>query len=134
MWTTQSVIILHAWSKRYSCHLNYKKQMKQIFSISINTIFQPNISDKFLFWCLRLLPNSDILFETRLPPLEIVITNVSIEHNWKSWFLGLLRSTPPEVFLGKDVLKICSKFTGDHSCRSMISIKLLCKFKFQNCF
>ena len=38
------------------------------------------------------------------------------------------RSSPPEVFLGKDVLKICSKFTGEHPCRSVISIKLLCNF------
>ena len=31
----------------------------------------------------------------------------------------------PEVFLGKRVLKICSKFTGEHPCRSAISKKLL---------
>ena len=29
------------------------------------------------------------------------------------------------MFLGKDVLKICSKLTGGHPCRSMISMKLL---------
>ena len=34
------------------------------------------------------------------------------------------RSIPPEVFLVKCVLKICSKFTGDHPCRCVISIKL----------
>ena len=34
----------------------------------------------------------------------------------------------PEVFLEKGVLKICSKFTGVHPCRSVISIKLLCNF------
>ena len=34
----------------------------------------------------------------------------------------------PEVFLGKIVLKICSKFTGEHPCRSMISIKLQSNF------
>ena len=34
-------------------------------------------------------------------------------------------SRRPEVFLGKGVLKICSKFTGEHPCRSAISIKLL---------
>ena len=28
------------------------------------------------------------------------------------------------VFSGKDVVKICSKFTGEHPCRSVISIKL----------
>ena len=30
----------------------------------------------------------------------------------------------PEVFLRKGVLKICDKFTGEHPCRSVISIKL----------
>ena len=35
------------------------------------------------------------------------------------------RSSPPEVFLRKDVLKICSKFTGKHLGRIVISIKLL---------
>ena len=30
-----------------------------------------------------------------------------------------------EVFLGKGVLRICSKFAGEHQCRSVISIKLL---------
>ena len=34
------------------------------------------------------------------------------------------RSSRPEVFLGKGVLKIYSKFTGEHPCRSAISIKL----------
>ena len=31
-----------------------------------------------------------------------------------------------DVFVGKGVLKICSKFTGEHPCQSVISIKLLC--------
>ena len=30
--------------------------------------------------------------------------------------------SPPEVFLGKDVLEICSKFTGEHPCRSVMSM------------
>ena len=32
------------------------------------------------------------------------------------------------MFLQKGVLKICSKFTGEHPCRSAISIKLQSKF------
>ena len=36
------------------------------------------------------------------------------------------RSSHPEVFLGKGVLKICSKFTGEHPCQRAILIKLLC--------
>ena len=38
------------------------------------------------------------------------------------------RSSHAEVFLGKSVQKICSKFTEEHSCRSVILIKTLCKF------
>ena len=34
------------------------------------------------------------------------------------------RSSRPEVFLGKGVLKKCSKFIGEYPCRSAISIKL----------
>ena len=40
----------------------------------------------------------------------------------------MFRSSHPEVFLVKGILKICSKFTGEHLCRSAISIKLLCNF------
>ena len=32
------------------------------------------------------------------------------------------------MFLGKGVLKTCSKFTGEHPCRSPISIKLQSNF------
>ena len=42
--------------------------------------------------------------------------------------MALMRSSHPEVFLRKDVLKICSKFTGEHPCRSVISIKLQSNF------
>ena len=33
-----------------------------------------------------------------------------------------------EVFLGKGIMKICRKFTGEHPSRSAISIKLTCNF------
>ena len=36
------------------------------------------------------------------------------------------RNSRPKVFLVKGVLKICGKFTGEHPCRNVISIKLLC--------
>ena len=35
-----------------------------------------------------------------------------------------VRSSRSGVFLGKDVLKISRKFTGEHPCRSVISIQL----------
>ena len=37
----------------------------------------------------------------------------------------IARSSPPWMFLGKSVLKICRKFTGGHPCRCVISINLL---------
>ena len=43
----------------------------------------------------------------------------------KKFCRGVYRSSTPEVFLGNGVLKICSKFAGEHRCRSAISIKLL---------
>ena len=44
--------------------------------------------------------------------------------NWSWLFVYIVskyRTSPPEVFLGKDVLKICSKFTGEHLRRSVIN-------------
>ena len=38
------------------------------------------------------------------------------------------RSSLPEMFCEKGVLKICNKFTGEHPCQIAISIKLLCNF------
>ena len=47
----------------------------------------------------------------------------------RKWiFVKIFRSSHPEVFLEKCILKICSKFTGEHRCQSVISIKLLCSF------
>ena len=43
--------------------------------------------------------------------------------------LTAFRSSSPEVFLGKGVLKICSRSTGEHPCRSAISIKLQRNFR-----
>ena len=42
--------------------------------------------------------------------------------------MGQYRSGRPEVFLGKGLLRICRKITGEHPCQIAISIKLLCNF------
>ena len=42
--------------------------------------------------------------------------------------LLMFRSSHRDVHLVKIVVKICGKFTGEHACRNVISIKLLCKF------
>ena len=53
-------------------------------------------------------------------------TRNSLINSWK--LLTSFRSSHPEVFLRKVILKICSKFPGEHPCPSVISIKLLCNF------
>ena len=47
------------------------------------------------------------------------------QHLTSKYIKELGRSSPPELFLGKGVLKIYSKFTAEHPCPSAISIKLL---------
>ena len=45
-----------------------------------------------------------------------------------------VRSSRAKVFLGKSVLKICSKFIREHPCRSVILIKFLYKAPQKNSF
>ena len=61
--------------------------------------------------------------------ITVFILNLKILEYW-SFFLSssFTRIKHPEVFFLKGVLKICSKFTRKHPCRSVISIKLLGDF------
>ena len=55
--------------------------------------------------------------------------NHSAKKHWQPClYFYSVRSSPTEVFLGKGVLKGCIKFTGEHTCRSAISIKMVCNF------
>ena len=63
--------------------------------------------------------------------LNILINYILIKKVCKSYFLPLFkinfsiyRSSPPEMFLGKCVLKICSKFAGEQPCQREILIKV----------
>ena len=58
-------------------------------------------------------------------PLSIIIVCNRCHTSREEWS-G--RSSHRETFLGKGVLEICSNFTGEHPCRSLISIKLFCNF------
>ena len=53
---------------------------------------------------------------------KLLVIGRSIERNH--------RSSHPEMFLKKGVLKICSRFTGEQPCRSAFSIKLQKPVKF----
>ena len=60
---------------------------------------------------------------------EICLKNLSLSQKirarmYSSYILILIyRNNHPEVLIGKGVLKICSKFTWEHPCRSVISVK-----------
>ena len=65
------------------------------------------------------------------------------DHPWgvframPNFYVEAFRSIFPEVFLGKGVLRICNKFTGEHPCRNNTSAWMFsCKFAayFQNTF
>ena len=57
---------------------------------------------------------------------EIIV--LSRDENCRLVSRRAYRSSQPKLFLGKGVLKICSKFTREHSCRSAISIKVQSNF------
>ena len=83
----------------------------------------------------RTFQNSDysnkiLEFPTISPWLQVYIYWNTICFIWQhqlqaSFFnYATFKNSRPQVLLGKGVLKICSKFTGEHQCGSVISIKL----------
>ena len=70
---------------------------------------------KKIFWSLRKIQITRKRFKMKY--LSLVLHKPHLIWIWS-------RSSHPEVFLEKGVLKICSKFTGKHPWRSVISIKL----------
>ena len=72
--------------------------------------------DKIFYIVTATLENMFCCFRKR--PEDVVILQILICYL-------INRSSPPEVFLGKDDPKICCSFTGEHPCRSVISVKLL---------
>ena len=76
-------------------------------------------------WCGTDLQTPQVYLEqTTLVQLLLALLGLS----WTIIFSKSFRSSCTEVLLRKVVLKICRKFTREHPCRSVISIKLLCNF------
>ena len=72
----------------------------------------------FIITCL-----SDLSFRTIL--LFLIFLNFFfLRKDFQTYFLVAEKQLSRRV-VGKDVLKICSKFTGGHPCRSTIAIRLL---------
>ena len=90
-----------------------------------------NLSDHSCILSIILLQT----FEVNIHIIEIcsyqravgkLIVNERIFYFLLCRFWYSFRSSSPEVFLWKGVLKICRKFTREHPYRNLILIKLLC--------
>ena len=83
-----------------------------VLMLSWINIFQTDQDFLFHLGCANLVPKGCQMMSF----LKWLLSNMSY------------KSSNPEVFLEKGVLKICSKFTIEHPCRSTISIKLQSNF------
>ena len=93
---------------------------KAQFSNSFGRIGQRKYGEISAFYAV-LKTNSKSLFVSRLQNILKTLLDLNIISSLFS--LIMFRSSHPEVFLGKGVLQICSKFTGEHPCQSVISIE-----------
>ena len=87
-------------------------------SCLVKSIFIPH------FDISPLLINNGILFLTASISNNILLLPMTIG----IFTIFILQMQPPRVVLRKGVLKICTKFIGEHTWRSVISVKLLCNF------
>ena len=113
----------------YQIFLKYMKGFSLNKFQNILNNFFPNInvdSEKFSVHniaCCQCLRNGNQLSITKkflvLPslifPRHLTLTNILLTLNK----LIMKQRSHPEVFLKKDVLKICYKFTGEHTCQSV---------------
>ena len=86
----------------------------------------------YLFGIFYLLVVFLLFFETCLFCdlnflLQTKIVKIIVSSFW-SRTVSRSRNSHLEVLLENVVLKICSKFTGEHPCQSVTSMNLLCNF------
>ena len=96
-----------------SCRKSLKKLTKEFLN-RMEDVGKKNIITFSLITIIKILILITVIFQCFFPKFMIATiwtlrTPRLIFHN--------SRSSHPEVFLEKGVLKICSKFTGEHSCR-----------------
>ena len=122
------------WPFRYTN--DTKSQQQYLLRHSIEGLFQINkCHTQFPVFCeilfLKLSNNKNCICCTSTWPeakLHFISVNcVTYDVYLRTWSCNY-RSSPSEVFYEKGVPKICSIFTGEHPCQSVISIKLQSNF------
>ena len=106
----------------FDCHLTYSCVIRLII-IRKKALRIMNFKDQLFHSSSFFSENNILKFGDKITSENILSVDQSINGQGSPIF----RSNHPEVFLEKGILKICSKFT-EHPCRSVISIKLLCKY------
>ena len=93
-------------------------------------VYWKNSYWKTSFFVVWFMPTNPKDFNPLTDNITLSIKELKIWRSFKqgSFILIKCTSSHPEVFLRKGVLKMCSKFTGEHPCRSAISIKLQSNF------
>ena len=104
-----------------ACNFIKKETLAQVFSCEFSEI------SKNTFSCRTFPVAASLTFRLQLLTVNCFHKKASLSM-FDRVLNTYLASSHSEVFLGNGVLKICSKFTGVHPCRSAISIKLLCNF------
>ena len=98
--------------------LEQKRLWNRCFPVNFRKFLRTLFLTEHLWW----LPLHQFEIEkVGVGRFQIILWNFAV-------FLKSYRNSPPYVFWEKEVLKIRSKFTGELPCRSVISIKLFCKF------
>ena len=79
----------------------------------------------YIYSCLFLYQPNFVKLQCLYLGTSRTVIVVMIKDRYK---IRILRSSLPEVFFGKGVMKLCNKFTGEFPYRGVISIKLLRNF------
>ena len=112
---------------KFNCNCNLNQRFKLLFfKISLDFGTSDYIST---YGKLNLLPINSIFLTFSSREMQKRLTQTKVYYKLFCFVSKeASRSSYPEKFLGKGVLKICSKFTGEHPCWSVILITLLCNF------
>ena len=107
--------------------------MHCIFDTFMTSLFEKKISAevRVIHAEQMSLYNFIVLRKKQQTQLKTAQLKQDILNQWESMGfskLSMYKSSSLEVFIEKSVLKICSKFTGEHPCQSVISIKLQSNF------
>ena len=92
--------------------LEQKRLWNRCFPVNFRKFLRTLFLTEHLWW----LPLHQFEIEkVGIARFQIILWNFAV-------FLKSYRNSPPYVFWEKEVLKICSKFTGEPPCRNVISI------------